>query len=68
MADPQYQGSVFAEMQDKDPELFATLGCLSYPDAMYRWIDKYPDDFPERGMTPVHCSQAEAQRIIKPKQ
>lgn len=51
--DDPYAGSVFGAMRAKDPELFATLGNLDVYSAMERWVEKYPDDFPERGMTDV---------------
>lgn len=63
MADSIYAGSVLGAMQDKDPELFASLTGLDAHSAMMRWVDKYPDDFPLRGATSVSDTTA-----IKPKQ
>lgn len=69
MADQRYIGTVFADMQDKDPELFNTLGSELLESAMWIWVEKYPDDFPERGTTLVGRRYTDAgELVIKPKQ
>jgi len=52
------EGTVFSAMREKNPELYASLEMLPPGEAMDRWVEKYPDDFPERGATWVGDTSA----------
>ncbi len=51
--------AVFMAMKRKDPDLYATFKAhWTASDAMYAWVEKYPEDFPQRGLTAVNDASA----------
>lgn len=67
MAESRYQFTVFADMQDKDPDLFKMFEMMQPEAGMRVWLEKYPDDFPDREMTRVLDRVAsDGTPIIKP--
>lgn len=51
--------AVFMAMKRKDPELCATFQAHWSPtDVMEAWVKKYPEDFPQRGLTVVNDASA----------
>jgi hypothetical protein len=49
---------LFEKMREKDPDLFGRIEMMPVEMGMWAWVEKYPDDFPARGMTALNDASA----------